>query len=159
MIEKKENVDILPLFKKSLQIAKEMYETKSYEVYFSGLEASKYLQEKLKDKAFFDNLNDDEKIDRMHGNWWIYSSLLEARSLNIDYLRNNKEKFNMPEETIEKIILLLNKEVNILKEGIPCVPSRWINPDPKVWTQELRDSQAKIIERFAECEKAISEYL
>ncbi|MDD3625788.1 MAG: hypothetical protein PHV06_00570 [bacterium] len=159
VIVEKDNVDLVPLFKKSLQIAKEMYQTKSYEEYFSGLEACNYLQEKLKDSVFFENSTDEEKLNKMHANWWIYVSLLEARALNIDYLRNNKDKFGMPEETIEKIILLLNKEVNILKEGMPYVPSHWVNPDIKIWTQNLRNNQAKIIERFADCEKSISEYL
>ncbi|MCK4666678.1 hypothetical protein KAU33_08005, partial [Candidatus Dependentiae bacterium] len=124
IIKSKKKVDLAPLYRESLKVAKELYNTKKYKDYYSGLAASKYWIEFLQKKKNFRGKK-SVRYEKMHANWWIYISLLKARGLNAKYLSNNKEKFGVHVPSIEILSELCKKEAELLKKGTKEVPSRW----------------------------------
>ena len=132
--------------------------TTRYEDYYSGLSASKYWIEFLQQKKNFRGKK-SVKFVKMNSNWWIYTSLTEARRLNAKYLIENKEKFGVHQPSIEILSELCKKEAELLKKGAKEVPSRWESKSPKVWTQEKRNAQAKTIYEFLRLEHEINKIL
>ena len=147
------------LYAESLEIADELYNTEKYDQYFSGIKAINEWIVDLKDEKLYSD-SDKNKFEEMKlANWWIYCSLMEARTIAKEYLLNNIEKFKKDEDLIIKLAEIYNKEAELLYKHFQEVPSPHV-PNPElVWDQENREKQIKILNELLELEKKANEIL
>lgn len=155
----KDEVDLLPEYRNSLSLAKELYNTEKYDNYFSGLKASEEWIRALQDEESFEGMNDSVLAEVRLANWWIYYSLLEARNIVKQYLLDNKEKFGVQAEIIDQLAGLYGQEVDILKSGFENVPSPHTGEPLSEWTSEIREKQIETMKSFLEIERGVNNIL
>jgi len=151
VIKGKKEVDIEPLYKESITLAKTLYETPKYHNYFSGLTAIREWINALKDEAYYsENTN---KIDEIsHANWWIYVSLEIARGIGSTYLTSNAEKFSSDLGLIEKLAEIYKSEANLLIDNYDMLPNQFAQ-EVMPWTPEMRARQIVVMEQLLELEE------
>jgi len=159
VIKNKEDADIEALYKQSLRVAKEVYNTDKYENYFSGITAIKQWIKALENEKYFEEI-DNEKLDEVIlANWWIYYSLLDARNIATNYLSDNIEKFNVNEDLINEIIEKYKTEVEILQNGFKNVPSQEMLQSGMKWDNQLRNKQIDTLNEFLDIEIEVNDIL
>lgn len=160
VIKEKKDVDINPLYKQSLHVAKEMYDTEKYEgVYYSGIAGLKKWIEVLKDDMKFEGADKNQLTEYVHANWWIYISLLDARFINSEYLKENQNKFGMDEKKIKKLARWMKRENDILSNGLEEIPKPYGNNQSITWTSQQRQAQIQTLEKLLKIEKKVQSHL
>jgi len=158
IIKKKENVDILPDYKKSILMAKTLYNTEKYENYFSGIWAWEEWIDALQDNEYLSSKEDEDMQEIWLANWWIYYSLFEARKIAQQYLLENKEKFGIDVELIDKLAELYAKETKIMEDGFAFVPSPY-NSKFSEWNEEIREKQLEVMQALLQVENEVNDIL
>jgi len=159
LITGKEEVDLAPEYRKSLDTAKELYEIPQYDNYFSGKKAIEEWIAALRDEEHLASLSESQVEESMHANWWIHTSLYSARSAAGLYLSKNRDLFGVDAALIDALIEVYKHEQEILKKGMATVPSKFSGATAATWTGELRAAQADNLQKFFELEKKASEIL
>ncbi len=158
IIKKRENVDILPDYKKSILMAKTLYNTEKYENYFSGIRAFEEWIDALQDNEYLSGVEDEDMQEIWMANWWIYYSLFEARKIAQQYLLDNKDKFGIDVELIDKLAELYAKETKIMEEGFAFVPSPY-NSEFSDWNEETRAKQLEVMKALLLVENEVNDIL
>ncbi len=159
VIKDKKDVELLPEYKNSLLLAKELYATPKYDYYFSGLKAIEEWIIALKNEESFKEM-EEKKIEEVYlANWWTYYSLYDARDIAWQYLKDNHYKFDIDIELIKNLSELYQKEVQMLKDGFQYVPSPHEGKNPADWSNEIRAKQVEILKTLLELEKEAYEQL
>ncbi len=158
VIKKKENVDILPGYQKSILLAKKLYNTEKYENYFSGIRALDEWIIALQDNEYLNSIEDEEMQEVWMANWWIYYSLFEARKIAQQYLLDNKEKFDIEVELIDQLTELYAKETKIMEDGFAFVPSPY-NEKFSEWNEETRAKQFEVMKTLLQVENEVNDIL
>lgn len=159
VITGKEDVDLEPEYRKSLETAKELYEIPKYENYFSGNKAIEEWIAALRNDSHLAALDAPKLEEAMHANWWIHASLYSARAAAGLYLAGNLEKFDVDTGLVEQLIEVYEKEEGLLKAGMEGVPSKLMGATAASWTEESRAAQAENLENFFDLEKKACEIL
>ena len=158
IIKKKENVDILPDYKKSILMAKTLYNTEKYENYFSGIKAFEEWIDALQDNEYLSSVEAEDVQEIWMANWWIYYSLFEARKIAQQYLMENKEKFGIDVELIDKLAELYAKETKIMEDGFAFVPSPYGEKFSE-WNEEIRAKQIEVMQALLQVENDVNDIL
>ena len=159
VIKDHKKANISPLYAESFEIANELYNTEKYDEYFSGIKAIEEWIIDLKDEKSYKEA-DKKVFDEMKlANWWIYYSLMEAKSITKEYLLNNIEKFKKDKDLVTELAEIYNDEAEFLYKHFQQIPSPHVpNPD-LIWDQENREKQIQILNEFLELEKEANEIL
>jgi len=144
VVDDKDINEIIPLYDKSLQIALEMYQTEKYENYFSGISALVIWIEELQNEEQYSKLDEVKLEEAQHANWWIYLSMMDARRIAVEYLKNNLEKFSFTKMELDKLINIYEKEDKLLQTEFEKIPSA-MSAEKIEWTQEMREQQIKVL--------------
>ena len=135
-------------YRNSLLLARELYETEKYDIYFSGLKALDAWIAALKNEEDFDGMG-PSRLEMVHlANWWIYYSLSIARADAVQYLTENRERFGANTDLVDELIRLYGNEVEILQNGRESVPSPHAGNRPSNWTGEERARQTAVLEKL-----------
>ncbi len=154
-----EKTDISPLFAGSFEIANELYNREKYDEYFSGIKAVEEWIVDLQDEKAYSNADKKVFEEMKLANWWIYYSLMEARAITEEYLRENIEKFKKDKELTTKLAEIYKDEAELLYDHFKEIPSPHV-PDPDLsWDQENREKQVKILRELLELEKEANKIL
>ncbi|MBD3182847.1 hypothetical protein GF312_11190 [Candidatus Poribacteria bacterium] len=151
--EKTEKPDRKKIALESIRIAVEIASADKYDDYTSGFNAYEtWIADLLNDK----NFEDEEKSGSYstHANAWSYSSLGDARSAAIKYLRSIPDLFS--EESIPhltKAADIYQEILDKLKEGFEYAPYPWALKDGKKWTAEMRHAEANVLKEVLALEK------
>ena len=153
VIRDKVATDLTQGYKDCLSKASTINSQKMFDEYYSGFEAFKRWANDLENKDLYQGLSDKELQEKGHANWWIYSTILEARHILIDFLISYKDKIGFTKhdeliELYEKEYMLLDKHYRDFSE-----PQYGING--RVWDQATRNFQSTIITELEIIEKQI----
>jgi hypothetical protein len=150
--QKEGAIDDAENFKKSLEIAQELYETETYESYYSGITALEYWIKRLKEDDFA--ALDDEKFEEVVlSNAWIFSRLADDRMFGAEYLKSFAPKFPQVKDNIVKLASLYESinELMTTEEMIAPYPMQIEKRDD--WTPEMRNKELEILAKVLEKEK------
>lgn len=131
-------------FKKSLEIAQELYETEKYDAYYSGTAAIEYWIKKLKEDNF--GTMEDEKFDDvMLANAWIYQRLAEDRKFAAEYLKSFASTFPDVKDKIAELVVLYETVHELMAESgsVVLYPSQMTTRDD--WTDEMRQKEIEVL--------------
>jgi len=84
--------------------------------------------------------------------------LFEARKIAQQYLLENKEKFGIEVEIIDKLAELYAKETKIMEEGFDFVPSPY-NEKFSDWNEETRAKQLEVLQALLQVENEVNDIL
>lgn len=153
--EKKKAPAFNESFKESLKLSVLLAKTDKFENYASGYAAYEAWQKHLLDAYQFSQLSKDDLNSTTHMNAWIYSSLIDARSSAMKYLRNHKDAFGAPVSVhLANAADLNEKEMVLLSENRKYAPFTWELKENQHWTQADRDKEAKILGKALSINKA-----
>jgi hypothetical protein len=159
VLEGKKKAQFKKSYKKSLQNAKELYTSKKYDNYFSGIKATEEWIAALEDKIYFKDIEPDKFAEMKLANWWTYYSLMGARAIGALYLKNNAERFEMKVDKIEELEIIYKQESEFLMEYFNEIPSPHNGFDKRQWNHEERLKQAEILKEFLNFEKEVKQLL
>ena len=151
VIKNKVAIEIEPLYKESLILAKQLYITPKYGNYFSGITAMNEWIKALKDKQYY--ADNPETINEIsHANWWIFVSLQMARGICSNYLSVNIDKFNIDPEKISQLAKIYKAEADLMVDNYEVLPNQFAR-NPVVWTADMRTNQIIVMEKLLELEQ------
>ncbi len=150
--QKEGAIDDAENFKKSLEIAQELYETETYESYYSGIGALEYWIKRLKEDDFA-ALDEEQFENVVLSNAWIYSRLADDRMFGAEYLKSFASKFPQVKDNIVKLASLYESINELMTAEEMVAPYPMQIEKREDWTPEMRNKELEILAKVLEKEK------
>ncbi len=150
--QKEGSIDDAENFKKSLEIAQELYETETYEAYYSGIAALEYWIKKLKEDDF-SALDDEQFEEVVLSNAWIFSRFADDRMFAAEYLKSFASEFPLEKDNIVKLASLYESVNELMTTDETVAPYPVQIEKREDWTQEMRSKELEILAKVLEKEK------
>ena len=140
--------DISDLYKQSLIMAGQLYNTERIGHYASGTNAINEWIKALKKIDYSSQADPDMMAKACFTNSWTYHCLIEARELAKTYLTENIDKFDVDKQLIIDLAGIYGKEIEILKTGeidlLPLPKCREFDQ----WNLHMREAQINTLTNF-----------
>ena len=138
----------------SLKIAQEIANTEKYDDYASGFSAYECWIADLLDDSRYEDLSEEELGGMVHVNGWCYSSLGDARSSAVKYLRSVAGDFGDEGEAhLAKAADIYDKIMQKLMGGRKYAPFPHQLKDGERWTKEMRHAEADVLKEVLALER------
>ncbi|MCF7913188.1 MAG: hypothetical protein K9M99_11710 [Candidatus Cloacimonetes bacterium] len=152
IIHGKKEVDLDPLYPEALKLAKVLYETENYNNYTNGIHAIDTWITHLNDEKVLMNASPEKFAEMSLANSYIYYSLAGARALTADYLKKNKEKFDVDQDLLAELSEIYEQEAELLQKGFSNLAALGGSATPETWTIEMRRKELLTLDEFRNLE-------
>lgn len=146
---KKKDTGLTEAYENLIYFAKDLYDTEKADGYYLGLSAITYWMEKLDNKKFFAEL-DDEKFSQVNlANTWTIKSLSEARRIGSEFIERHSKELGIDKSIAENMVNIYKRESEILSNLIDegDIGAYFIQ-DKEQWTDEMREKQIEALKAF-----------